>query len=206
MKRLLIVLSVMSLVAGVFAAAPAQAKKKKPKPAPKCAPFSPVEPDSNSEETAEALEAPVNIISAAHTEDSPFIVEYEHGPALWETASQMPIQEDTAFFNIQIAAGGAPTTGLYVRQEWGAPSFSDFDLYVYDATGAQVFNSGSANLPEPIGGPGPGEAAGQETGAQGYESISGAAVTPCGGFTIESRAFATMGESMTLKVWLGPLA
>ncbi len=205
MKRFMVLAIAASLVAGAFVAAPAQAKKKKKPPAPKCAPFTPVEPASDSGETAEALEAPVTIVSATATEDAPIAMEYEHGPALW-TITQMPLQEDTVFFNIQIAAGGAPSQGLYLRQEWAAPSPSDMDLYVYDGTGAQVFASGSSNAPEPIGGPGGlGEPLGQETGAQGYESMSGAPVAPCQGFTIESRAFSTMGESMTMKIWLGPI-
>ncbi|HVF53443.1 MAG TPA: hypothetical protein VNC78_07505 [Actinomycetota bacterium] len=203
--KILALLMSLCLVGAAFAPSAAMAKKKK-KTKVACAQFTPVEPASNSGQTAEALEAPIVPITDEYTEAAPFTVEYAHGPALWETASQMPIQEDTVFFNFQIVSA-QPAAGLYIRQEWASPSTSDMDLYVYDLTGAQAVNSGSANAPEPIGGPGGlGEPAGQGTGASGYESISGFPSANCTGYTVESRAFQTLGEDMTLKVWLGPPA
>lgn len=198
LHKMFVLLTCVGMLAG--AAGPADAKKKKPPKAPKCAPFSPVEPDSNSGQTAEALEAPVMLVSSSATEAEPLVFEATHGPALWETATQTPIQEDTAFFNIQVVATGVPAT-LNIRQEWATPSASDFDLYIYDGAGANVITSGSANLPEPIGGPDT-PIPGQETGAAGYESVLDFAVASCSGFTIESRAFQTLGEDVAVKVWL----
>ena len=204
-NRLLRTASVVAsaaLILGAFVAAPADAKKKK-KPAG-CPAFVPVEPASDSGETAEVLEQPVVKVTDAHTAESPLVFEYEHGAALW-TITQDPIQEDTVFFNLQIESKN-PAPGLYVFQEWAKQPPSDMDLYLWDgATGEQAASSGSSNVaPTPVPPlPVVGDAHGQSTGAWGLESISGFPVTSCAGYTAESRAFTTPGEDMTLTVWLG---
>ena len=179
-----------SLVFASVAAVPAEAKKK-PR---KCPAFAPVEPDSGSGETAEALEAPVIKVTDKATADTPIVLEYEHGMALWASWDQEPIIEDTVFFNFQIESS-RPAPGLYVFQEWAKEPPSDMDLLLYSA-GQRVAYSGSSNafpMPTPI----------EETGAWGLESIPGYATSTCAGYTVESRAFATTGEAMTLSVWLG---
>lgn len=188
-------LASLALVAGIMVggAADAGAKKKKKKGVT-CDAFTPVEPKSNSGETAEALEAEVVKVTNASTEEKPLVVEYEHGPALWETATQTPIHEDTVFFNIQ-AAPKSPTTGVYARIEWSSPSADDIDLYMYDAAGDEVAVSGAFNA-APVG---PFES----NGGNGFEFIEGHPANQCDGFTLESRAFATEGEAMSLKLWLG---
>ena len=202
--RRTMVVALCALLIAAMGAAPADAKKKKKKkkpPVPACPVFTPAEPDSESGETAEALEAEIQMVTAAHTEEAPLVIEYEHGPAFWETVTRTAVMEDTMFFNIQVDNPAAPTSGLYIRQEWPSPSLSDMDLYLYDSSGAEVEASGAFNqtpVPLPLGG--------FETGAMGYESISGFVAGQCSGYTIESRAFTTLGESMTLKVWLGEIA
>ena len=195
-RRSLTVLMATALAASAVLAVPAEAKKKPKKKG--CPAFAPVEPASNSGETAEALEAPVVKITDAATAEAPVVMEFAHGPALWDTLNQEPIVEDTVFFNIQVESKqGAPT--LNVFQEWAAHPPSDMDLYMYDATGTEVAVSGSANaFPTPVS-----QVPGQGTGAWGLESVPGYATSNCAGYTIESRAFTTAGEDMTLSIWLG---
>ena len=195
--RSLAVLASVGLIFGAFMA-PAEAgkKKKKKKPVPvACPAFAPSEPESDSAETAEALEAPVQKVTAAHTEAAPLVVEYEHGPAFWDPALGTPVHEDTQFFNFQVEGAG----GLHIKAEWAA-SPSDLDLYLYDG-GARVASSGSFNaaavdatvIDFSAGG----------NGGVGFETIPGFGITNCQGLTLESRAFITPGEAVTLKVWLG---
>lgn len=188
--RTLALATTAALIAGAFSA-PAHAGKKL-----KCAAFKPVEPASDAGEKAEAVEAPVVKLSPKHTEEKPFVAEYSHGPAYWDTLTQTPIHEDTVYFNFQVFSK-APTSGLHVRLEWPAPSPSDIDLYLFDSAGERVASSGAFN---PV--PAPGLNAGGN-GGQGFESIPGFAAGSCSGFTVESRAFITPGEDMTLKAWLG---
>lgn len=202
--RPLCVVATAALILGAFAAAPADAKKKKKKPPVPagCPAFTPIEPNSPSGEKAEVLEQPVVKVTDEHTADKPLVIEYEHGAALW-SITQDPIQEDTVFFNIQVDSAN-PDTGLYVFQEWAKRPGSDMDLYVWDgASGDEATHSGSSNLaPTPLP-PTPVINHGQTTGAWGLESVSGFPVLDCAGFTVESRAFSTPGEAMTLSVWLG---
>ena len=192
--RTLAVLATASLVLGAFVAGPADAKKRKKKPSCPVATYT--EPASPSVSRPEA-DAEVITVTDAATAEAPIVIEYEHGAALWETATQMPIQEDTKWFNLQIDSA-APATGLYARLDWAVPSVSDIDLYLWDgATGEQAAVSGATNA-VPMNAPFV-----AETGAMGYESISGFAAVDCSNFLVESRAFLTAGEAMTLTLWLG---
>lgn len=202
--RTLSVLASAALILGAVVAGPADAKKKKkpkpPPPPPACATVTPVEPQSGSEQTAEALEAPMVTVTDAATAEKPHVFEYSHGAAIYDEH----IQEDTVFFNVQVDSA-TPDALLFVRLEWAEGPGSDMDLYLYDAsTGEQVESSGSPNLPVPVGPLPTGQETGWETGAWGYESISDFPVTDCAAFTIESRAYLTAGEDMQAKVWLAP--
>jgi len=191
------VVASVALVLGAFVAGPADAKKRKKKKPAGCAAPVYVEPKSPSTSRTEAPTAEVVKVTDAATEEAPIVIEYEHGPALWNTESQEPIQEDTKWFNIQVDSAAA-SAGLYLLQEWAVPSPSDMDLYLWDGpTGEQAEVSGALNLAPtevPIVG---------ETGGMGWESISGFLVGDCAGYSIESRAFMTAGEAMTLSIWLG---
>lgn len=193
------VIASAALVLGAFVAGPADAKKRKKKkpPVAGCAAPAFVEPKSPSASRTEAPAAEVVKVTDAATEEAPIVIEYDHGPALWDTANQEPIQEDTKWFNIQVDSAAA-SAGLYLLQEWAVPSPSDMDLYLWDGpTGEQAESSGALNLAPttvPIVG---------ETGGMGWESISGFLVADCAGYSIESRAFMTPGEAMTLSIWLG---
>ena len=193
--RSLALVASATLVLGAFVAAPAQAKKKPKKP-PACPAATYAEPATDST-SRPAPDAEIIKVTDAATAEAPVTVEYEHGAALWETATQTPVQEDTMWFNIQIDSA-APATGLYARLDWHVPSASDIDLYIWDGvTGDQAVNSGATNV-VPVNAPFI-----AETGAMGYESVSGFAVADCANFLVESRAFTTAGETMTLTLWLG---
>ena len=179
----------LALVAGAFVAGPAQAGKKKKKFS--CAPATAAAPtEGHSSNAEEAAEAEVVNVTAAHTEEAPLVIEYEHGPAL------DPVAEDTLYFAFQVVSK-TPGAGVYVLQEWEG-SMSDIDLYMYDSGGTEVSYSGAYN-PAPI----PGATDSGGNGGQGYESIPGYPADPCSPYTLESKAYATMGEPMTLKIWLG---
>lgn len=197
-KKFRVIAVVMSaaLLLGALVA-PADAKKRKPKPKPPSCPAATyAEPASPSASRPEAGAKTITVTDVA-TAEAPVVVEFEHGPALWETASQKPIQEDTKWFNIQIDSA-LPTTGLYARLDWATPSPSDMDLYIWDGvSGEQAAVSGATNA-VPTNAPFV-----AETGAMGYESISGLPVGDCATFLVESRAFMTAGEAVTLTLWLG---
>lgn len=192
--RTFAVVASAALLVGAFVVAPAEAAKKKKKPS--CPTATYAEPASPSASRPEAGAEVIKVTDKA-TAEAPIVVEYEHGAALWETATQAPIQEDTLWFPIQVDSA-SPTKGLFVRLDWGVPSVSDIDLYLWDGiSGEQAEVSGATNA-VPVNAPFV-----AETGAMGYESISGFAVADCSNYLVESRAFMTAGEAMTLTLWLG---
>lgn len=200
-----------ALVLGAVVVGPADAKKKKKKkPRPPvvaaCPTFTPVPPEGIPE-SEEVAEAEITMVTDEATEESPLVLEYEHGPAMYEprgigegTPAGEPLHSDTVWFNLQVDSA-LPDRGLYIRQEWASPSPDDIDLYLYDSTSAQVDNSGAFNA-TPVDAVVLDFSSGGR-GGNGYESIPGHPATDCAGFTVESRAYATMGQAMTLTVWLG---
>lgn len=198
MIRVFAVAASASLLVGALVGPADAKKKKKPKAPMGCPAATYAEPASPSASRPEAG-AKVVTVTDAMTAEAPLVIEYEHGPALWETATQAPIQEDTKWFNIQIDSAQS-TAGLYARLDWPVPSVSDMDLYIWDGvTGEDVARSGATNA-VPVNAPFV-----AETGAMGYESVSGFAVADCSAFLIESRAFMTAGEPMALTLWLGEM-
>jgi hypothetical protein len=193
--RTIAVAAAASLVLGAFIAGPADAKKKKKPTGPTCPAATPAEPQAHSSNAADAAKVPVVNIPLTATAEAPVTVELKHGPAAHDPAQGTPIQEDTLYYNFQIVAPAE--TGAYVRLEWPSQE-SDFDLYMYDNTGAEVANSGAYN-PAPV--PGVLDAGGN--GGTGFESIPGYPAAACSVYTVESKAFLTPGDTVTLKVWTG---
>ncbi|MDQ3955381.1 MAG: hypothetical protein M3285_07520 [Actinomycetota bacterium] len=171
--------------------------------AKRCGKFKAAEPISDSKNTAEATKAKVKKITDKYTQAKPFTVEYTHGPAVWfpadpeDAEGQAAAVEDTKWFNIQVDSK-KKSVGLFVRIEWSPTPVSDIDLYMYDKHGGPAAQDGHWNqLPE--GSPG------VQGGNPGFEEIAGFGATDCSGYTIESRAFNSPGENMTLKIWLGSI-
>ena len=193
-KRLFSLALTTALVAGAFVMPSAEAAKKKKF---KCAPATATAPTAgHSSNAADAATAEVVNLTAANTEEAPLTIEVEHGAALHEPAQGTPIQEDTQYLAFQVVSK-VPETGVHIRAEWPSTE-SDFDVYLYDATGAEVANSGAFN-PAPV--PLLLDAGGN--GGQGFETIPGYPAAPCSPYTLESKAFLTPGDTVTYKIWLG---
>lgn len=192
------VLASVALLVGAFAAGPAEAKKKKKKKAPACATYAPAAPASPAAAAADAPKQTVVQVTPAATEAAPVKVELDQGPGLWAYGpdlNQLPVVDDTQFVNLQVS--GAPAgAGLYIRQEWSASSPDDLDMYVYDASGTEVTNSGAFNAA-------PVPPVSSTSGGLGYEQVSGFAVPNCMGVTVESRTYLTEGQAVTISAWLG---
>lgn len=186
-----------SLIAGGLSAAPALAAKK-------CGAYKPAEPQSDSGQTAEALDAKTIKVTDKYSEAKPLVIEYSHGPAFWFIAdptgaqAQSAAVEDTVFYNIQIDTK-AKYAGVSIRQEWDPNSPDDMDLYLYDKYGAQIGSSGEFNA---VAGAG----LGTGNGGLGYEQVLGMGVADCTGITIESRAFTSPGRDMKLIIWVGAIS
>lgn len=193
-KRLVTLALTSALVAGSFAIPAAEAAKKKKK---SCAPTTATAPaEGHSSNAADAAEAEVVNLTSAYTEEAPLTFEVEHGAAAHDPVLGEAIQEDTKYLAFQVVSK-VPETGVYIRAEWPSTE-SDFDVYLYDAAGAEVANSGAFNpVPVPLlldaGG----------NGGQGFESIPGYPAAPCSPYVIESKAFLTPGDTVTYKMWLG---
>ena len=197
-RNIAVVASIAVLTGALVGGTSAQAAKK-------CGKFKPGTPASDSESRDAAKAEKVQKITDKNTASKPLTIEYAHGPAAWlisdpsgETPQgQRPIVEDTKWFNIQVDSK-KKFVGLYVRQEWTPQPISDMDLYLWDKTGSLAGTSGDWNQLQ-------GTPLNSGTGGPGWEEISGLGVTDCSGYTIESRAFTTPSDNMTLKVWLGPV-
>ena len=191
------VTAVAGLIAGaIVSATPAQAGKR-------CGKFRPGTPVTDSQNAADAKKAPVRKVTDRFTAKKPLKIKYTHGPAAWfitdpvDADGQRAAVEDTKWFNIQVDSK-KKKVGLYIRQEWTPVPVSDMDLYLYDRNGAPAGQSADWNQVQdtPLN---------TGTGGPGYEQISGLYTRDCTGYTIESRAFTTPSDNMTLKIWLGPV-
>jgi hypothetical protein len=188
-----------ALILGAFVAGPADAKKKKPKPLACAAATAAAPTPGHSDNAADAVAVPVVNVPLTATEAAPVTFEFKHGPAAHDPAIGTPIQPDTQYYNFQIVSK-APT-GVYLRLEWPSKE-SDFDLYMYDKDGAEVANSGAYN-PIPVDASPVQDFSANGNGGTGYESIPGFPANPCSVYTVESKAFLTPGDTVTLKVWTG---
>ncbi|HYN36413.1 MAG TPA: hypothetical protein VEV82_05505 [Actinomycetota bacterium] len=197
-RNIAVVASIAVLTGALVGGTSAQAAKK-------CGKFKPGTPASGSESRDAAKSAKVQKVTDKNTSKKPLTIEYAHGPAQWlisdpsgETPQgQRPIVEDTKWFNIQVDSK-KKLVGLYIRQEWAPTPVSDMDLYLWDKFGGLAGTSGDFNQVQ-------GTPLNSNTGGPGWEEISGLGVTDCTGFTVESRAFSSPGEAMTLKIWIGPI-
>lgn len=193
--RTLAVLASAGLIVGAFAAAPADAAKKKKKKPPACAPYTPTE---------WAADAPVNMLTSAHTAEAPLVIEIE-APAGLGSSSGAPPSDDPAelhaaathsFVNVQVDSA-TPDTGFYATLEYTFPF--DYDLWIRGDDGNAV--AGSAGFM-------PGVPFFDGTGSGGYtgegtENIEGLTTADCTGYLVDVVSAATPGETVTLKLWQG---
>ena len=184
--RTFAVVAAASLVVGVFVAGPADAKKKKKKPAPACAAFTP---------TDVGADAPIAVVTDAATEAAPLEVTLAGQPGIGVGG----VFEDAighAYQNVQVDSA-LPSANLFIRLEM--PEFEDYDLYAYDAAGAEAGRAAGFN-PEPTV---YNDTEGGGHTEKGAEVIDGITTTDCDGYTIDAASASAMGGDLTLKLWLG---
>jgi hypothetical protein len=195
MRKSLVTLLTMALVAGALFAVPAEAKKKKkkkPKPAV-CATFTP---------TADAAEAEIVVVTDAATEEAPVEVPVtaSEGIRIGLGQTDAVTGGDTAWSNVQVDSS-APDAGLYVRLEWSAPApLWDYDIRAVDADGTEIANAHGFNTApdsefSPVS-----DGGHSETLA---EQIDGVRMTDCSGASIAVTTASGPGGELVLKYWLG---
>lgn len=151
-------------------------------------------PETDAPNPEDALAAEVFRVTDKATEQNPLVIEYEHGASMVFPLHQGDqLLGEASYFSFQVDTRSRRRT-VNVRAEWPTPSASDIDIYAIDRYGEQMGASESANthVEEAIDG----------SGGPGFESILGLPMKDCAGFTLESQGSATLGEQMTLKVWL----
>jgi hypothetical protein len=163
-------------------ACPGRKKPKPPKPA-KCAPYLPGE---------EGKDAPLTLVTPAHTEEAPVQVEVETSGGLPEVA----VSE--VFQNLQVDSTTSDA-GLWVKVEFA--DFRDYDLYLNHPDGSRAAFSGQAQV-APTGGLGSGSEGGHEAGTN-YEMVTGVKTADCAGYTARIAGYMTEGGTVTLSAWLG---
>lgn len=147
---------------------------------------------------AERTSKPVKVFDRA-TEQRPVtrVVELPPTVVFWVTDAE--IVERGRYVNIQIAPG-TTRRFLSIRAEWPAPSESEIDLYLRDEGGTQVAASKAMN-PAPTDAVD--NASGDESGGDGWEGgIVDVPVWPCDEFTLELEPIHTLGEEVTLTLWV----
>lgn len=174
------------VLAGALAA-PAAARKG-------CGKFKPSEPASASGQTGEALEEKVVKVTDKATENKPITIEFHQEPGAWHPDGSEPMVDNSTFFNFQVVSKQKVAL-LNLHADWGAPTTSDLDYYLFDGTGTEIGSSTAFNPFPPLN---------PSTGGEGFEFIEGMPAPRCDGFTLESRPYLSpTGEDVTLTVWLG---
>lgn len=184
--RIAAIVSSAAVLAGALAA-PAAAGKG-------CGKFKPSEPASASGQTGEVLETKVVKVTDKATEKKPITIEFHQDPGAWHPDGSEPMVDNSTFFNFQVVSKKKLAL-LNLRADWGYPTASDLDYYLFDGTGTEIGSSTAFN---------PLPAVNQSTGGEGFEFIEGIPAPRCDGFTLESRPYLSpTGEDVTLTVWLG---
>lgn len=164
---------------------------------PECAAF---RPGFVRDAGEDATGIPVIRLTDRATARNPVTVSFDAPPTVIRV---IEFPERARLFNFQTQTTRSKI-GLYVRLEWPTPSPSDIDLYVYDRKGELFAWSEWWNNPvidEAYKTAFPTYTGGH--GGMGYESVLGYDVPNCAGITVLSWASNTLGEKVTLKVWLG---
>lgn len=162
-----------------------------------CNPYRPSRaPVTDSTNAEDALREKTIVITDAARERHPLVIEYTHGPGKVFPAHQGdPLINEARYFNFQVDTKSRRSS-VFVRASWPTPSVSDIDLYLYAGDGTMIAGSESSNTHI--------EEASGSSGGPGFESVSGIAWADCRGFTLESQGSMTLGEQMTLTIWVGP--
>lgn len=135
---------------------------------------------------------------ATKTRPLTHVVELPPTVIIWVTDTE--VVDRSRYVNIQLAPGRGPRY-LSIRAEWPAPSESEIDFYLRDESGERVAASQAMN-------PAPKDAvenriSSNDTGGDGWEGgIVDVPAWPCDGFTLEIESVHTLGEDVTLHLWV----
>jgi hypothetical protein len=186
------VLASVALLAGAFAAGPAEAKKKKKKKKPAvCAAYNPGEYGAGEK---------VNVVTDAATADAPVEIPIETGPGLGFSSPDGPSGDnghvEHVYVPVQVDSAAA-ATAINARAEFN-PAF-EYDLFLRDSGGiALAYAAGYNPVPgTPLDG---GDGGHSE---QGAEVIDPFPASDCAGFTLDVASAITPGGEVVVKVWLG---
>ncbi|MDQ3879223.1 MAG: hypothetical protein M3290_12870 [Actinomycetota bacterium] len=197
MVRIVSLLALSGLIAGIVLVAPAEAKRRKPAACPAYAPGD------------LGKDAKTTVVTDAATADKPATADVDTGPGAGFSSPDVGGDQGPtshAYANVQVDSA-APTAYLYVRIEFQYPQ--DYDLYLRTSDGTAVayvggFNEAPLTIPAntPVGQPidGTGHGGHSEMGA---EQIDGTTVADCQGFTVDVVGGTAAGGTVTVKYWLG---
>lgn len=196
--RIVSLLALTGLIAGVVLVAPAEAKRK-PKKAPACPAYVPGDLGKDQ---------PITTVTDASTQDKPATADVDTGPGMGFSSPDVGGDQGPtshSYTNVQVDSA-APTAYLYVRLEFQYPE--DYDLYLRASDGTAIayvggFNEAPVTLPvgtvgQPLDGTGHGGHS-----EMGAEQIDGATASDCQGFTVDVVSGTAAGETVTVKYWLG---
>ncbi|MGH2746674.1 MAG: hypothetical protein ACRDKB_01950 [Actinomycetota bacterium] len=136
MVRIAAIVSSAVVLAGAFAT-PAAARKG-------CGKFKPSEPASASGQTGEALEAKIVKVTDKATEKKPITIEFHQDSGAWHPDGSEPMVDNSTFFNFQVVSKKKLAL-LNLRADWGYPTASDLDYYLFDGTGNEIGSSTAFN-------------------------------------------------------------
>lgn len=192
MRKTVVTLLVMGLVAGSLAM-PADARKKRKKKPAVCQAYVPGEKGAGK---------PNVVVTDTATEQQPVIqkVTLAESIADADLFGTGVVSAASDAFNVQVDTAN-PDAGLYVLFEF--PARRDYDLELWWADGSYAARSHDFNV---LYSPSPdtysnGGHAGEATDAS--EKIVGVRTPDCGGYTVETVNWLGEGGEMEVKVWLG---
>ncbi len=197
MRKSLVTMLTMVLVAGALFAVPAEAKKKKKKKPPVCATYVPGE---------QGAEAETFVVPATATEEAPVEIPITLHESLGDVDLTGDLPYSNQIVNLQVDSA-TPDAGLYILFEFDLKR--DYDLRVFWPTGEEVAAAhgfqpaleADAELPL-FGNPSnQGGNAGESTNTS--EKIVGLRTPDCGGYTVDFQNWLGEGGEFTAKAWLG---
>lgn len=157
-------------------------------------------PDSPAAGAEQAPDLPVMAVTPQATRRKPLVLEFEQKPALWVPwPAYEPVVEDDHFFNFQMMSTRSDLV-VHTRLTWTRPG-SDLDIWQFGSSGGFVSASEAFNVPGLDDAfftlfPNPDSSYGLT-----FEHLA-VRISPCQGFTIETFASRSPGDSVRLEVWL----
>ena len=191
MKKPLVVMLVVALVAAAFVA-PAEARKRKKKK-PVCQAYVPGEMGAEAETV---------VVKDANTEEAPLEVTVSHAMSTADFVGD----ESSVPVNIQVDSK-AKSAGLYAL--WEFEPRRDFDLFLHYPTGEEAASSHGfnplieADVDTPFGNPSNTATNHGGESTTTSEKLVGITTPDCGGWTLNTQNWLGEEGDHTIKLWLG---